>query len=139
MTDNLRTRIVSTAISNLCLLCGRHGKTVDHLSFIVIIDNLSFIVIIPMFCGTAWKLIPFAILWLVSKERTSRIIRGASCLWMMFAFATTRIATWLSSRSKFDTIRVDRLLHIWGATLMSRSELLSSPQRCDEIYSRQSG
>eukprot|EP00268_Persea_americana_P033184 TRINITY_DN32927_c3_g1_i1.p2 TRINITY_DN32927_c3_g1~~TRINITY_DN32927_c3_g1_i1.p2 ORF type:complete len:102 (+),score=13.16 TRINITY_DN32927_c3_g1_i1:1293-1598(+) len=78
MTDNLRTRIVSTAISNLCLLSGRHGKTVDHLSFIVIIDNLSFIVIIPMFCGTAWKLIPFAILWLVWKERTSRIIRGAS-------------------------------------------------------------
>lgn len=65
-----------------------------------------------------WRLIPFALIWSVWKERNDNIFRGASIsVDDLCHLVTLRIAKWASSTSDFDNLRMEGISHNWEATL----------------------
>eukprot|EP00268_Persea_americana_P063135 TRINITY_DN8154_c0_g1_i2.p1 TRINITY_DN8154_c0_g1~~TRINITY_DN8154_c0_g1_i2.p1 ORF type:complete len:183 (+),score=16.69 TRINITY_DN8154_c0_g1_i2:641-1189(+) len=119
------------AISNICVLCGKVNETVDHLfvycefpyslwcrflarcgvlwslprSLVGLIEAWRF----SSFFGSGlilWRIIPFAILWFVWKERNNRIFRGSLLpVEELEQLVRVQIAKWASFR-EFDASKV---------------------------------
>ena len=71
-------------------------------------------------CGLVlWRLIPFAILWSVWKEKNDRVFkRSSSSVEDLTLLVVSRIAKWATFKSEFDSLRVDGVLHNWEAFLL---------------------
>ena len=81
-----------------------------------------------------WRIIPFAILWSVWKERNDRAFRGSSSsVEELSLLVVAQIANRAAFKSEFDRIKVDGELHNWEAsfTLWSqegkKDDILGSP------------
>lgn len=62
--------------------------------------------------GSPVEVIPFAILWSVSKERNGRVAENVVQLVHM------SIAKWVSCWSELDNVRMNGVLHNWEASLL---------------------
>ena len=145
--DNLRKRrIMSEAISDTCVLCGKEKETITHLflhcEFASCIWQSFF-----KKCGISWclpralselmeawrsgpfkgvglilwRLIPFSILWSIWKERNNRIFNGKSKDREDIVFMIVlKIAKWASIKKELEHLTLDNNLSNWEACLGSR-------------------